>query len=218
MTTDQKTALATAAMLLEVEAVHIRPFEPFTLTSGRQSPIYVDCRKLISFPRVRRQLMRYAADLIQERVGYESLDVIAGGETAGIPFAAWIADTLMLPMAYVRKKPKGFGRNAQIEGVIAEGARVLLVEDLASDGGSKLSFCQAIRDAGAKIDHAFVIFFYDIYPGSREALQAEGITLLNLATWRDVLDVARRQERLTFEALSMVEAYLGDPEAWTPMT
>jgi len=122
----------TARILLETEAVLFRPDDPFTFTSGRLSPVYIDCRRLISFPRARKRLMDLGAELIQRKVGFEALDAIAGGETAGIPFAAWIADRLSLPMLYVRKQPKGFGRNAQIEGRLADGARVLLVEDLAS--------------------------------------------------------------------------------------
>ena len=101
--------------------------------------------------------------------------MVAGGETAGIPFAAWMADRLMLPMAYIRKKPKGFGRNARIEGNIKEGQRVLLVEDLATDGGSKLSFVEGIRDAGAECAHCFVVFHYGTFPESVANLKAQGV-------------------------------------------
>src|SRR6266498_2356863 len=114
---DKKTiAELTAKMLLEVEAVRFMDDKPFIFTSGWASPVYIDCRKLISFPRVRRTLIDFAATTILREVGFETVDTVAGGETAGIPFAAWIADRLMLPMQYVRKKAKGFGRNAQIEG------------------------------------------------------------------------------------------------------
>ena len=104
--------------------------KPFIFTSGWASPVYTDMRKLIAFPRLRTALLDFAVTTIQREIGYESLDIIAGGETAGIPFAAWISDRLALPMQYVRKKPKGFGRNARIEGEVTEGARTLLVEDL----------------------------------------------------------------------------------------
>src|SRR5215467_4386578 len=168
-------AESTARILLETQAVLFRPDDPFTFTSGRLSPVYVDCRRLISFPRARRKLMDMGADLIERRVGHESLDAIAGGETAGIPFAAWIADRLSLPMLYVRKQAKGFGRNAQIEGELKDDARVLLVEDLASEGTSKLNFVRAIRQAGGEISHSFVIFNYGIFPESMAQLTAEGI-------------------------------------------
>src|SRR4029450_7295792 len=112
-----------ARVLLEIGAVLMRPKDPFILTSGRASPVYVDCRKVIGFPRARALITQHAVDAIQREIGVESLDVIAGGETAGIPYAAWIADKLGLPMAYIRKKPKGFGRNAQIKGVLVGGRR-----------------------------------------------------------------------------------------------
>ena len=143
-------ARSVARMLLEIEAVLFRADDPFTLTSGMKSPVYIDCRKIIAFPRMRAQMMDYGRTVIMNDIGYESLDAVAGGETAGIPFAAWLAERTGLPMHYVRKKPKGFGRDARIEGDIRDGQRVLLVEDLATDGGSKLSFVEAIRTAGAE--------------------------------------------------------------------
>src|SRR5712671_7183842 len=134
----QVIADLTAKMFLEVEAVRFMADKPFIFTSGWASPVYTDCRRLISFPRVRRTLMDFGASIIMREAGFEQFDAVAGGETAGIPFAAWMADKLALPMLYVRKQPKGFGRNSQIEGDVKDGARVLLVEDLASEGTSKL--------------------------------------------------------------------------------
>ena len=205
----------TARILLETESVLFRPDDPFTFTSGLRSPVYIDCRRLISFPRARKKLMDMAAELIERHTGFESLDAIAGGETAGIPFAAWIADRLSLPMLYVRKQPKGFGRNAQIEGELGEDARVLLVEDLASEGTSKLNFVRAIRQAGGKIDHAFVIFNYGIFPQAETSLAAEGITLLALATWWDVAETAERLGRFAPGQYASIESFLQDPNAWS---
>jgi len=205
----------TARILLETESVLFRPDDPFTFTSGRKSPVYIDCRRLISFPRARTKLMDLGAELIERHAGYEGLDAIAGGETAGIPFAAWIADRLSLPMLYVRKQPKGFGRNAQIEGELKDEARVLLVEDLASEGTSKLNFVRAIRQAGGVIDHAFVIFNYGIFPQIETSLAAEGITLLALATWWDVAQTAERLGRFAPGQYAAVRSFLEDPEAWS---
>jgi orotate phosphoribosyltransferase len=205
----------TARILLETESVLFRPEEPFTFTSGLRSPVYIDCRRLISFPRGRRRLMDLAAEMIERHTGFESLDAVAGGETAGIPFAAWIADRLFLPMLYVRKQPKGFGRNAQIEGVMPEGARVLLVEDLASEGTSKVNFVRAIRQAGGRIDTAFVIFNYGIFPKIDTSLAAEGVTLLALATWWDVAATAERLGRFAPGQYAAVESFLKDPETWS---
>lgn len=204
-----------ARVLLEIGAVLMRPKDPFVLTSGRASPVYVDCRKVIGYPRARALITRCAVDAIWREIGVESLDVIAGGETAGIPYAAWIAEQLGLPMAYIRKKPKGFGRNAQIEGVLPEGARTLLVEDLATDGGSKLNFINAIRAAGGKVSHALVVFHYGIFPQALDDLKAQGVSLIGLATWWDVLQVAGDLGHLSAEEAKDVRAFLEDPEAWS---
>ena len=212
-----KKAIAeqTAKMFLEVEAVRFMADKPFIFTSGWASPVYIDCRRLISFPRARKKLMDLGAELIERRAGYEGIDAIAGGETAGIPFAAWIADRLSLPMLYVRKQPKGFGRNAQIEGELRDEARVLLVEDLASEGTSKLNFVRAIRQAGGHIVHTFVIFNYGIFPQIETSLAAEGITLLALATWWDVAQTAERLGHFKPGQYEAVKSFLEDPEAWS---
>lgn len=214
MNTPVFIAEESAKMLLEVEAISIRPNEPFTFTSGRLSPVYVDCRKLISFPRVRRRLMDFAQQVIETNIGYESIDVVAGGETAGIPYAAWVADRLMQPMLYVRKKAKGFGKNARIEGYFTEGQRALLVEDLATDGGSKVNFVNAMREAGLKVEHAFVVFFYHSYPTALADLQKENINLHWLTTWKDVLTVCRQHKKLSDADIKSVEDFLADPEGW----
>ncbi len=214
--TDKVTiAELTARMLIEVKAVHFRADEPYTFTSGLKSPVYTDCRKLISFPQVRSVLMDFAVATILREVGFASIDAVAGGETAGIPFAAWIADRLSLPMQYVRKKPKGFGRNALIEGDFREGARTLLVEDLATDGGSKLKFVEGMRQAGMKVDHAFVVFFYDIFPDTRALLGGAGISLHYLATWWDVLKIARAEKTFDDATLDEVEKFLHGPAEWS---
>lgn len=212
---DAFMARQTARMLLEVKAVHFRSRDPFRLTSGLLSPVYIDCRKLISFPRIRGALMDFAVSKLLRNAGFEAFDAVAGGETAGIPFAAWIAERMGLPMQYVRKKPKGFGRDARIEGVIEEDQRVLLVEDLTTDGGSKLNFAEAIRTAGARCDHTLVLFYYDIFQGSSERLAEAGLTLHYLATWRDVLTEAREAKHFDTETLDAVGEFLADPVAWS---
>jgi orotate phosphoribosyltransferase len=205
----------TAKMLIEVEAVRFMADKPFIFTSGWASPVYTDCRRLISFPRVRRTLVEFGAATIEREVGFEQFDAVAGGETAGIPFAAWMADTLMLPMQYVRKKPKGFGRNAQIEGHLEPGDRVLLVEDMTTDGRSKVNFCKALRGAGAVVEHCFVVFFYDIFPEGKKILGDLGVTLHALATWWDVLEAAKRSGRFDKAKLKEAEKFMKDPAGWS---
>ncbi|KMQ80065.1 Orotate phosphoribosyltransferase [Candidatus Burkholderia pumila] len=205
----------TAKMLLEVQAVHFNAEKPYIFTSGWASPVYIDCRKLISYPRVRRGLMEIAETTILRDVGYEQIDAVAGGETAGIPFAAWIADRLMVPMQYVRKKPKGFGRNAQIEGLLTEGQRVLLVEDLTTDSRSKINFINALRTAGAKVNDCFVLFHYNIFKESVSVLKDIDVDLHALATWWDVLRVAKEQGYFETKTLDEVEKFLHAPAEWS---
>ncbi|MEO0692758.1 MAG: orotate phosphoribosyltransferase [Pseudomonadota bacterium] len=207
-------ARLTASMLLEIKAVHFNADEPFILSSGLPSPTYIDCRKLISFPRIRSTLMDFLACTVMREAGFEAFDNVAGGETAGIPFAALMAERMALPMTYVRKKPKGYGRNARIEGAMAEGARVLLVEDLTTDGGSKLSFVDAIRETGASCGHTAVIFYYGIFPETIKTLGDHGVALHHLCTWWDVLEVARDKEVFDAGTLAEVETFLRDPRAW----
>ena len=213
---DKKTiAELTARMYLDTGAVRFMQDKPFIFTSGWASPVYNDSRWLISFPDVRSTLIDFAVHAIVRDIGRDQIDAVAGGETAGIPFAAWVADRLNLPMQYVRKKPKGFGRGAQIEGQLIPGQRVLLMEDLATDGKSKVNFIKALRDAEGKCDHCFVIFFYDIYPQSKKILGDLGVTLHSLTTWRDVLSVAKASGKFEPKMLTEVEKFIQDPAGWS---
>ena len=207
-------ARLSARMLLEIGAVHFNAREPYIYASGLPGPTYIDCRKLISFPRIRSTLMDFLAVTVLRDAGFEAFDNVAGGETAGIPFAALVAERLALPMTYVRKKPKGYGRNARIEGVMTEGQRVLLVEDLTTDGGSKISFVDAIRETGASCGHTAVIFYYGIFPDTEKTLGDHGVRLHHLCTWWDVLAEAKAQGAFDAETLTEVEAFLNDPRAW----
>jgi orotate phosphoribosyltransferase len=208
-------ARLTAGMLLEIDAITFNSREPFTHASGKKAPTYVDCRKLISYPRIRSTLMDFLSVTTMREAGFEAFDNIAGGETAGIPFGALVAERLALPMTYVRKKPKGYGKNARIEGVMTEGQRVLLIEDLTTDGGSKLSFIGAIRETGATCNATAVIFYYGIFAGVEETLANHGVQLIHLCTWWDVLAEAKARGSYDSKTLDAVEAYLRDPAGWS---
>ena len=211
---DKLIAELTAKMFLDIKAVHFNPKEPFTLASGLSSPTYIDCRKLISYPQIRSTVMDFMACKILRNAGFDAFDNIAGGETAGIPFAALIAERLGLPMTYVRKKPKGYGKDAQIEGKLDKGQRVLLVEDLTTDGGSKLKFVEAIRKAEGICNDTAVIFYYDIFPGTLAKLSKDNINLHYLCTWKDILKAARKGNYFDVETLDQVELFLNDPINW----
>ena len=213
---DKKTiAELTARMYLDTGAVRFMQDKPYIFTSGWASPVYNDSRWLMSFPDVRSTLMDFAIATIDRDIGRAKIDAVAGGETAGIPFAAWVADRLHLPMQYVRKKPKGFGRGAQIEGKLDPGQRVLLVEDLATDGRSKVNFVKALREADGKCEHCFVLFFYDIYPEGKKILSDLGVTLHALTTWWDVLSVAKASGQFEAKMLTEVEKFIHDPAGWS---
>ena len=179
-------AKTVAKILLDIGAVNFRPQEAYILTSGWASPVYIDCRKLISFPRARRKVMELAARQVSDKAGYEAFDAVAGGETAGIPYSAWLADVLDLPMQYVR-----------------------------TDGASKVNFVNAIRDAGAECKHAFVVFFYGVFPNALEELKKDDIELHYLATWADILAVAEEGKYFPKEAIEGVRSFLNDPIAWS---
>jgi orotate phosphoribosyltransferase len=205
----------TARLLLDIEAIHCRPDNPYIFTSGRASPVYIDCRKLISFPEARAKIMGHAHKVIAKEIGWSKIDAVAGGETAGIPFAAFLAALAKKPMVYVRKQPKGFGRMAQIEGDLKPGKRVLLVEDLATDGGSKLVFIDALKKAEAKVTDCFVIFHYGIFPQSIETLALAGVKLHALATWWDALEAAQKHKYFDEKGLTETRAFLEAPEQWS---
>ena len=214
-TKNNKTGYEVAKMLLDIKAVNFRPDEPYILTSAWSSPVYIDCRKIISYPKERSKIMEIAVTMFNENIGFEKIDFIAGGETAGIPYAAWISYITKKPMLYVRKKPKGFGRNAQIEGDIKKNSRVLLVEDLATDGASKVLFIEALRKAEAIVKDTFVIFFYSVFPDALKTLKDVGINLHYLATWHDVLKVAEAGQYFPEETIDEVRRFLVSPEIWS---
>ena len=210
----KEIAQLTAKMLLEIKAVHFNSRKPFVLASGRSSPTYIDCRKIISFPRVRSTLMDFLSVTVMREAGFEEFDNIAGGETAGIPFSALVAERMSLPMTYIRKKPKGYGKNSQVEGIMKDGQRVLLVEDLTTDGGSKISFIDAIRETGATCSHTAVIFYYGIFKNTEKILYNHGVRLHYLCTWWDVLAEAKKQSSFDQDTLFEVESFLRQPEEW----
>jgi len=202
-------------ILIEIGAVNFRPSEPYVLTAGWASPVYIDCRKLIAYLAQRRRVIELGVELIERDIGAAAIDLVAGGETAGIPYAAWISESMDRPMLYVRKQPKGFGRNAQIEGDLEDGKRVLLVEDLATDGGSKIHFCNALREAGATVTDTFVIFHYGIFKESAEIMSQAGMRLHALATWWDVLAEAEAHGYFDENAVREVRAFLENPTGWS---
>lgn len=202
--------IAAAKLLLDIKAITINTEEPFTYTSGKRGPVYVDCRRPISFPEVRGKLMDFAADILKPL----GVDYVAGGETAGIPYAAFISERLNKPMLYIRKKPKGFGRMSQIEGHMEEGnPHVALVEDVQNFGVSVKVFVDALRAANAKVEHLVVIFEYG-HESSRQNMKDMGLQLHSLTSWNYILKVAREDKYFDEDTIASVESFLKNPDAW----
>jgi orotate phosphoribosyltransferase len=197
--------------MLEIGAVQFNPESPFTFTSGRISPIYVDVRMMIGMPAIRSKLYAISSNFIMSKIGSRNFNIVAGGETAGIPFATMIADRLHKQLCYVRKSPKGFGKGNQIEGLTEQQKKtrgtILLVEDLCSDGGSKKVFVDALRKAGHLVNDAFVIFSYGVF-GAEETMAEYGVKLHSLVNANQLLDVAEDLNYLPQNIISQIRNYL----------
>ena len=207
-----------AEMLLSTQSIAVYQEKPFVFVSGRISPVYIDCRKLLSFPAEREYIVTALAKMAETEIGLDKIDVVAGGETAGIPYASFVAHMIKKPMIYIRKQPKGYGGTKQIEGILEAGRRVLLVEDLITDGLSKLRFNIGIRGAGAKMTHCLCVFDY----ASDRLNQHEGkvnlakndIALHVLANWDDVLDTGLAKNYFSAEQKNQIVDFLKDAENW----
>jgi len=177
-----------ANILLSIGCVNINFKNKFILTSGKKSPVYVDCRKLVSFPKEREIIINEMSKQIKDI--YKGEIIVAGGETAGIPYSSFISQKLKLPMVYIRKQPKGFGKGKLIEGEFRKKTKSILIEDMATDGGSKIHFINSMRKAHLSVKDIFVVFFYDIYPSAKENMKKMRVNLNYLASWKDVLEVS----------------------------
>ncbi len=178
-----------ANLLLSIGCVNIDFRKQFTLTSGKKSPVYVDCRKLISFPKERELIINEMSKQIKSKYKDNST-IIAGGETAGIPFSSFLCQKMKYPMIYIRKSPKGFGKGKLIEGEFKKNNQSILVEDMATDGGSKLHFIKALRQNKLKVKDIYVVFYYGIYPKAKKNISKMKVNLNYLTSWRDILNIS----------------------------
>ena len=201
-----------AKILINIESVKFSFDNPFRLTSGLKSPVYVDCRKIISYTKERNIILDYAEQYLKKHKLF--FEILAGGETAGIPYAAFLAERLKKPMIYIRKKPKGFGGNQQIEGNFNNNQKAILIEDLATDGQSKVTFINALRKFNIKVTDIFVIFYYDIFNLSKTSLDALDVNMHYLCTWKNIIDILKKNEILSKNNIDNLNFFLSDPEKW----
>ena len=201
-----------AEKLIDIESVKFSFENHFTLTSGLKSPVYVDCRKIISFIDERELIMNEALSYFKKNK--IQFDLVAGGETAGIPYAAIISEKIKKPMVYIRKKPKGFGQNQQIEGNFKEKEQAILIEDLATDGGSKVVFVEAMRKAGLIVNDIFVIFYYDIFNLENSVLSKLNVNIHSLCTWKDIISVIEKKNSYKENDIKNLKKFLSNPDDW----
>ncbi|GCF93700.1 orotate phosphoribosyltransferase [Enterococcus florum] len=197
--------------LLKIEAVFLSPDEPFTWASGIKSPIYCDNRITMSYPEVRREIAKGLAEEI--KANYPDAEVIAGTATAGIPHAAWVAELLDLPMVYIRSKAKDHGKGNQIEGRIAEGQKMVVIEDLISTGGSVLEAAEAAKREGADVLGVAAIFTYELDKGV-EKFKAAEMPLLTLTNYSTLIEIALKEDYINEEQLNLLKKWRKDPEHW----
>ncbi|MUT66161.1 orotate phosphoribosyltransferase [Paenibacillus sp. NEAU-GSW1] len=200
-----------AAKLLEIEAVALRPNDPFTWTSGIKSPIYCDNRLTMSYPAIRDLVAEGFATVIRER--YPDAEVIAGTSTAGIPHAAWVSQKLNLPMVYIRDKAKGHGKQNQIEGRIAPGQKVVVIEDLISTGGSSLKAGLAVREAGAEVLAVLAIFTYQ-FESAAAAFAAENMPLETLSNYSALIEEALKAGKVEQGDVELLQSWRQDPQSF----
>ncbi|MGI9461902.1 MAG: orotate phosphoribosyltransferase [Alphaproteobacteria bacterium] len=214
MNHDTDIAKKTAEILLNIGAVNFKKDQPYEFASGIKSPIYMNCRAPIFHPDELKTLMALAIEKISPLIKKKNIAVIAGGETAGIAYAMYLAKQFHLPMVYVRKKPKSYGMNKLIEGGLASGAQTLLVEDLATNGDSKIHFVKSLHNAEFLCHDSFVIFYYGIFDLAKEMTDLN-ITLHYLTTAHDIFTVAKEKNLFDKTTLSIVEEFIADPMGWS---
>jgi orotate phosphoribosyltransferase len=200
----------TARALLDAGAFLIRPQAPFRLTSGLLAPFYINCRLILGHAQARTRV----ADALAEDVAHRGGEIIAGGVTAGVPFATLVADRLGLPLVYIRPQPKSHGTGGQIEGCEVAGRKVVLVEDLITTAASILLFTNALRVAEATIDHVSVVFAR-MTDAAQPVLVDLGLSLGVLCELQTLLAMALEEGVADAAAIAEVRAFLADPEAWS---
>lgn len=200
-----------AEKLLEIEAVRLSPDKPFTWASGWKSPIYCDNRKTLAYPTIRKLLRTYFVELIQEK--FPNVQAIAGVATAGIPVGMMVAEALNLPFAYVRSKPKDHGLGNQIEGIVKERQRVVVVEDLVSTGKSSLHAVEALREAGAEVLGLCAIFTYG-FREAEDAFKMAKCPYWTLSDFEQLRRAVRINKQITQEESEMLKEWRKNPAQW----
>lgn len=211
MIIDETYAKELASQLLEINAVVLRPNDPFTWSSGWNSPIYCDNRLTLRHPEIRKGIATHFTHFIEQK--YPDIDVLTGTATAGIPHAAWVADQLNKPMAYVRAKAKAYGMGNQIEGGVAKGENTVVIEDLISTGGSAISVLEALRFVGADVQAVLSIFTYS-FDRAAERFSEVNVPVYSLTDYPTLIEVAVEKGFVTENDLDVLSSWRTSPDTW----
>ena len=211
MIIDQTFAKELALDLLDINAVILRPNDPFTWSSGWHSPIYCDNRLTMRYPKIRKKISKKFVDFIYSE--YSDVDVITGTATAGIPHAAWVAENMDKPMSYVRAKAKAYGLGNQIEGGIQKGETTVVIEDLISTGGSAISVVEALQFIGANIEAVLSIFTYG-FDKANKRFDKAGVPMFTLTDYSTLIDVASENDYVNESDLETLAEWRKTPDTW----
>jgi orotate phosphoribosyltransferase len=205
-----KIAEQVAEKLLQINAIKLSPQNPFTWASGIKSPIYCDNRIILSYPEVRTFVVKCFA---KKSMDFEPFDIVAGVATAGIPHGALLAEKIRKPFIYIRDKPKAHGRQNQIEGILTEGARVLVIEDLISTGGSSLKAVEAVREAGGEVIGVLAIFSYG-FEKAKMLFDEANCRFDTLSNYDMLVSQAIDKQYIKSEELDTLQQWRQSPETW----
>jgi orotate phosphoribosyltransferase len=204
-----------AQALVGLGAVRIASHQPFFYTSGWASPVYVDAQVLMSDVALRSSIMDIAAHCVQPVIAARGINAIVGTESSGIAFAAWLAERLELPMLYLRKRPVGWDITAQLEGRLPADAKVLLVDDVTTDGRSKAGTVAALRRAGPVVEDVLVLLDYALYAQEASTLAEHGLSLHALATWKQLHQALLASGQLSSAQEATLADFTASPVAWS---
>lgn len=213
MTVPNSTELAN--LLIDLDVVKVADEQPFFYTSGWASPIYLDTQALLSNVHARKLVMSHTRDLLAPIIEKETISAIVGAESSGVAYAAWMAQAFDLPLLFLRKKPVGWGMKAQIEGQFNAKDKVLLVDDVTTDGKSKIDACLALRKSGLTMRHAFVLIHFGIYPYTQSMLNEHELDMRTLMNWPTILEALRIRNLLPAAKIASIDAFTRDPAKWS---
>lgn len=203
-----------AELLLSINAVTFRFDPPYTYTTGLKSPIYIDNRIILSYPKARNQIVEFYIKTIKEKIGLKEVEWISATATAAIPQGVLVADRLNIPLVYVRPTTKAYGKGGKVEGYLEKSKKVLIIEDHISTAASVVGNAQAIRELGGIIKYCIATTTYETQK-SMENLKNENIELFSLTTAKTIIETAMQKGLISDKEKESVDIWLQDPPSWT---